>query len=91
MDLEELAQLEVDMLDWFDRVLNSEERATGANKEVLKAASDRLEAAAEGFSQASDALAAHQRALDASQPDVASQRLSGYMVALELLLTCCPE
>lgn len=75
-DLDELGQLEDDMLDWFDRVLDAAEGASGEQRIRLAELGSRLETAAEGFQRAREALAA------AEGPE--------YQAALNVLLTCCP-
>ena len=89
-DPEELEQLERDQLDWFDRVLDAAERATGADLTVLVALGERLEAAAAGFETARTALLAHQQAVVADQPSIATRRMAEYLAALEVIETCCP-
>ena len=76
-DLAELAQLEDDMLAWFDRVLDAAEGASGEDRTRLADLGSRVETAAEGFQSAREALAG-------DQPPQA------YQDALDVLLACCP-
>lgn len=75
-DLGELASLEEDMLDYFDRTLDAAERARGDQRDRLVALSTRLEGSAEGFDQARQAL---------SLGD-----LDAYEAAMDVLAACCP-
>ena len=54
---EELAQLEEDLLGFFDRVLDTADRSRGGNRGRLLALGQRFEGAAPGFEQAQSALA----------------------------------
>ena len=89
-DPEALEQLERDQLDWFDRVLDAAERATGDDLKVLVALGERLEAAAHGFGTARTALTAHQQAVAVDQPAIAGLRMTEYLAALETIEGCCP-
>ncbi len=75
-DLGELGELEVDMLDYFDRTLDAAERARGNQRDRLVALSTRLEGSAEGFEQARQAL------------DLGD--LDAYEAAMDVLAACCP-
>ena len=75
-DPEELARLEKDMLDFFDRVLDTADKARGENKQRLLALAQRFERAAEGTELARTALA--------------EDRTEDYLAALDRLAQCCP-
>ena len=73
---EELDRLEEDMLGFFDRLLDTADRARGENKRRLLALGQRFERASKGFEQARNALA--------------EGRVPGYLAALDLVAECCP-
>ena len=89
-DPEALTTLEAEQLDWFDRVLDAADKATGDDLRILITLGERLEAAAKGYDQARVALASHQQAIRGGQGAIAALRLVEYLQALELILTCCP-
>ena len=74
--LAELASLEEDILDYFDRVLDAAERARGNQRDRLVALSDRLEGSAQGFEQAREALGLGD--------------LGAFEAATDVLAACCP-
>ena len=73
---QELARLEEDMLGFFDRVLDTGDRARGENRRRLLALGQRFERATDGFDQARSALA--------------DGRTEDYLAALDVLAECCP-
>ena len=75
-DPQELSRLEEEMLAFFDRVLDTADRARGENKRRLVALGERFERAAQGFDHARTALA--------------EGRTQDYLAALDLLSECCP-
>jgi hypothetical protein len=79
-DVDDLDQLEADMLDWFDRVLDAAESATGPAREMLQALGSRLEAAAEVFG-GDDPIRA--KLIEGRRPE--------YLADLDALITCCPS
>lgn len=79
-DVDELDQLEADMLNWFDRVLDAAESATGPAREMLQALGSRLETAAEVFGGD-----------DPIRAKLLEGRTEAYLADLDALLTCCPS
>ncbi len=79
-DVDELDQLEADMLDWFDRVLDTAESATGPAREMLQALGSRLETAAEVFGGD-----------DPIRAKLLEGRTEAYLADLDTLATCCPS
>lgn len=79
-DVDELDQLEADMLNWFDRVLDAAESATGPAREMLQALGSRLETAAEVFGGD-----------DPIRAKLLEGRTPAFLADLDTLATCCPS
>ena len=72
-----MAQLEDEILGFFDRVLDTADRPQGENRRRLLAVGQGFEEAAEGFERARIALA--------------EGRTEAYLAVLGLLAECCPR